>query len=1060
MSVVRKSIDHPVSIVMVYVLLCGVALAFVGRIPVALNPETEMPMLSVSTSYSGAGPEDVEENVTIIVENALASLKGLSSMSSTSSQGSSNIRLQFGYEVDLDQAEADVESIVSGLQNRLPDDASSPSVRRFDQNAMPIMRLIITGERSLQELQVLGENEIQPRLERIEGVASASVFGGSGKTLSVKVSQNRLAAYGLSFSAVTSALSSQSVLLTAGKIVQGETEYQIRADEKLTSVADVKSLVIKTVGSGGTGSRKAIRMEDVADIELIQDEASRSVYYDGLPVINIQIMRDSDSNAVQISKSVKTALSELNGSLPEGVSVEIVSDDTSLVNSTLTQVYGAALQGIILAILILLLYLRNLKATFIIAISIPISILLTLMFMYFMGLTLNSISLTGLIMGMGMIVDASIVILDNIYHYRLRGTKPRIAAILGSQEMVTAVLASTLTTLCVFIPMILFRNDLGMMGQLFKDLVFTICFSLTASLVVAMTLVPVLSGPVMKLNTRVQKPLHNQFIRKIDSGLDRFFSAQERVYKKGLEFCLRNRLLIVSLVAVVLVSALLQLNAFSLNLFPRFRTDDSVTVNVSYPTGTARAKTSETLEALQDYVKANVKGYERLILSLGGGSSSNSGSLQIVLPDPEEQIETASQIRTKLNSYAETVPGGVVSLSAGRQFSTSTAVDVELRSRDQDAATEEAEEIKRLLDTYMPELENVTTSLDQGSPELLIRIDRDKAAIFGFSVSQIAREIRNALYGTTVTSFSMDGETVSVFVQLREEDRATLSDIQSLFLLSSSGARIPVSTFVSIENSTAPRRISRENRERVIHVQGSLPVDSSFSSTEAALQVQTILDSYYVPKDDVSVAVGGERREVETYLPVILLIIGVAVFLVYGVMASQFESFVDPFIIFLSIPLMFVGVVWIYKLTGDTFSLFSMIGVVALAGVVVNNGIILVDYTNTLRARGYDLFEACAEAGKRRLRPILMSTLTTLLGIMPLALFPGSGTESIQPIAKTMFGGLAVSSVFTLFLTPVLYHLFNSRNERKNAKRMREVEEWRSISGVNPGTEEANNAAL
>ena len=517
---------------------------------------------------------------------------------------------------------------------------------------------------------------------------------------------------------------------------------------------------------------------------------------------------------------------------------------------------------------------------------------------------------------------------------------------------------------------------------------------------------------------------------------------------------------IISLVAVILASALLQLNAFGLNLFPRFRTDDSVTVNVSYPTGTARTKTSQTLDELQDYVKANVKGYTRLILSLGGGSSANSGSLQIVLPDPAEQIDTASQIRAKLNSYAETVPGGVVSLSAARQFSSSQAVDVELRSRDQDAATEEAEEIKRLLDTHMPELENLSTSLDQGSPELLLRIDRDKAAIFGFSVAQVAREIRNALYGTTVTSFSMDGESVNVFMQLREEDRATLSDVQSLFLIGSSGARIPVSTFVSIENSTAPRRISRENRERVIHVQGSLPVDSTLSSTEAATQVQSLLDEYYVPKDDVTVAVGGEKREVETFLPVILLIIGVAVFLVYGVMASQFESFLDPFIIFLSIPLMFVGVVWIYKITGDTFSLFSMVGVVALAGVVVNNGIILVDYTNTLRARGYGLFEACAEAGRRRLRPILMTTLTTLLGIMPLALFPGSGTESIQPIAKTMFGGLAVSSLFTLFLTPVLYHLFNSRNERKNAKRLREVEEWRSISGSSAEAAEVDNAAL
>ncbi len=373
---------------------------------------------------------------------------------------------------------------------------------------------------------------------------------------------------------------------------------------------------------------------------------------------------------------------------------------------------------------------------------------------------------------------------------------------------------------------------------------------------------------------------------------------------------------------------------------------------------------------------------------------------------------------------------------------------MEIHSKDQDTSLEAAKEIKRIIAAELPQVENLSISLEQGSPELLISIDRDRAAMFGFSVSQIAKEIRSSVYGTTATTYDSAGETIDIVVRLRQEDRETLSDLKSIFLIGASGARIPVSTFVTISNSTAPQQINREDKERIIHVEGDLPASSKLTSTETAKRLQKVLDEKYIPRENVTVSLGGENMDVGTYLPVFILIVLLAVFLVYGVMASQFESFIDPLIIFFSIPLMFIGVVWIYKLTNDSFSLFSLIGVVALAGVVVNNGIVLVDYTNTLRARGLGLFEACSEAGRHRLRPILMSTLTTILGIMPLALFPGKGTESIQPIAKTMFGGLLISSIMTLFLTPVLYSLFNERREKKNRKKEREVEKWRRAEGA------------
>lgn len=1048
MSVVRTSIDHPVTIVMVFVLVCGIALVFIPQIAISLNPETEMPLLTVRTGYSGAGPEDVEQNVTRVLETALSSVEGLESMSSTSSQGSSNIRLEFGYEVDLDRIQSEIESTVSTLRSRLPSGADTPTVRRFDSNSMPIIRLVILGDRSLDELQTIGEDLIQPLLERIKGVASASVVGGNGRIIAVDVSQNRLAAYGLTLSDVASTLSSQNILLTGGEIVRGGTEYQVRTQETLSSLEEVRGIVVKRFGAAGSASAstgrgaRAIRLEDLAEVREVDDEPSRVIYIDGQRGINVQIVRESDSNAVQISRDVHEALASLNGSLPKGVRIEVMSDDTTLVGATLNEVYRSAIQGILLSVLILLLFLRNFKATFIIAVSIPISVLITLLSMHFAGLTLNTISLTGLIMGLGMIVDASIVILDNIYHYRERGTKTRIAAILGSQEMMTAIMGSTLTTLCVFIPILLFRGRLGMMGQLFNDLVFTICFSLGASLLVAVTLVPVLCGPVMKLDTRVQKPLRNPLFRKIDGILEKGFASMEGGYKKALDFCLRNRLIVVGLVTVLTASALLQFTGFGMNLFPRTSTDDSLTISLTLPLGTVKERTSALLDDLQAYVEANVKGYTRLVRSVGGGSSGNSGSLQILLPEPAKQEDTPASIRTKLTPWTGNVAGADFTFSAGRRFSSRSAVDVEIRSRNQAASLEEAAEIQRIIATNLPEVQNLAISLDQGSPELLVSIDRDRAAMFGFSLAQIAREIRASMYGTTVSSYDAGGDTLDVVVRLREEDRVSLADLKSVFLVNQAGDRIPVSSLAHISNSTAPQQIQRENKQRIIHVRGDLPATSRLTSTEISKLAGKVLEEKYVRREGVTVSMGGESIEVDTYLPVLILIIAVAVFLVYGVMASQFESFIDPLIIFFSIPLMFIGVVWIYKLTKDSFSLFSMIGVVTLAGVVVNNGIVLVDYTNTLRARGMPLFEACSEAGRRRLRPIMMSTLTTLLGIMPLALFPGKGTESIQPIAKTLFGGLFVSSIMTLFLTPVLYNIFNTHGERMNLKKARQVEKW------------------
>jgi HAE1 family hydrophobic/amphiphilic exporter-1 len=441
-----------------------------------------------------------------------------------------------------------------------------------------------------------------------------------------------------------------------------------------------------------------------------------------------------------------------------------------------------------------------------------------------------------------------------------------------------------------------------------------------------------------------------------------------------------------------------------------------------------------------------VQGYESLVLTAGGGggggpmggsSGSNQGSLKILLPEPSRQLDSPKTIQTRLSAYLAGIPGADVSFTSGRRFSSGSAVDIEIRSKDQAASLAAARQIENLVAAKFPAARNLGISLESGAPELRFRIDRDRATLHGFTVAAVAAELRSSVYGSTATSIDMEGESLDVIVRLREEDRKSLEDLESIFLIDAQGQSIPLSDFVTVIAGSAPETIARENKERIIHVEGD--TDGSIPTTEVSSLLRQILDEGYVEREGVTVSLGGERMDIERISGVFLLIIGLAVFLVYGVMASQFESFIDPLVIFFSIPLMLIGVVWIYRLTNDTFSLFSAVGLVALAGVVVNNGIVLVDYTNTLRARGLALFEACTEAGRHRLRPILMSTLTTVLGIAPLALFPGAGSENIQPIAKTMLGGLTVQSVITLFLTPVLYSIFNGRSERLNRKKLRQV---------------------
>jgi HAE1 family hydrophobic/amphiphilic exporter-1 len=1030
MNISEYSVKRPVTIVILFALVIGISMTLLANLAMDLYPSVNRPVLSVFTRFPGAGPADVERNVTERLERSLSSSRGLVNMTSNSQFESSFINLEFAYGTDMDKAVNDAQILLNRLVNSLPDGVQTPVVRRFDMSATPIMRLVVRGNYPPDQLRIFAEDEIQSSIERIEGVAAAEVTGGTTQIVKVEVSLNRLAAFNLTLSDISSSLKGQNVMSSGGNLRRGTHEYQIMTQEELVSVDQIKRLAVKTVSLAGTGQAnryQIVRVEDVADVSIGYDDNAYRVSVNGQSGVYIQVTSESGSNQINVSDRVQAALADINSSLPQGITLAVLSDNTTMIRSTLDQVYSNAFQGAALAMLILMLFLRNIKATLIIGFSIPISILLTLMSMSVFGFTLNLLTMTGLIMGMGMTMDASIVILENIHNYRQRGTKPEIAAILGSREMLRAITASTATTLCVFIPMIIYKNDLKEMGLMFSDLIFTVVISLSVSLIVAVTLVPSLSGTILKLNTRVQKPIKTKFIRVIDDKIESFLHTMEKGYRKALEYCLTHRLLIVSLVVLILAFSVLQFSGIGMNMYVRMRTDDNVTLNVAMPRGTAVDVTEKVLFDIEDVVKREVEGYRNLVLT-ATRSGNNQGSIQITLPPPAQQTDTPDDIIKKLTPYLNTIPGSRISFRAGRGMGNTNPIEIAVSSRDYNALISAAQEIQHVIMTHLPEIENPVINLDEGAPQLQIEIDRDRASAFGLSLASIANEIRTAMDGETATTMSQGNRLINVQVRLRQEDRQGLPNLDAISVISRSGTRVSLSNVARISEGRAPSSIRRERQERVLRITGGL--EAGIAVTDMQRRLEDTIDQNFIPREGVTVRYLGEASEIQSYTGRYILIIATAVFLVFGVMASQFESFVDPLIIFFSIPLLAIGVIWIYIFSGQAMTMFSVVGIVALVGVVVNNGIVLVDYTNTLRARGLKVQQACLDAGQRRLRPILMTSLTTILGMTPIAFFPGVGTDTIQPIGKTFVGGLLVSTLMTIFVTPVMYSLLNSRHDK------------------------------
>ncbi|MDR0588994.1 MAG: efflux RND transporter permease subunit [Spirochaetaceae bacterium] len=1041
MSFAKTAVSRPTTIFIIFLLLIGLGIFAVVNLPLDLFPEINPPYLVVVTSYTGAGPEEVERSVSRVLEAALSGVSSLEKVTSTSSKGSSMVMLEFTYGTDLADASNSVRDSLERVRNYMPTGADTPTIFRFDPSMIPIMGLMVTGNRSPEELRELATDTIVPRIEQTPGVATASVNGGREKIIRVEIPQSRLEAYGLTVTQIQQMLATQNMQIAAGTITEGGLSYLLTTMGEYSSLDQIRNTVISYKGGGVSGGQaelpRSVYLRDIADVfEGYRDETS-AVYVNGIPAVMMSVQKQSGKNSVQTARELRTRLERMTRELPQDIKITELYNTTDQIENSLNQVTSTALSGAVLAVLILFIFLRSIKPTLIIGISIPVSIAITMMMMYFAGLTLNLMTMAGLVLGIGMLVDNSIVILENIYRYREKGAKLQSAAVLGAQEMIVAIVASTLTTICVFAPLVAFQGMLEMAGEMFAGLAFTVVISLAISLFTAIVLVPVLSSHYLPLVTRKQKSLRGP-LAAIDRGFGRFFTALEDLYRRAINRVLRHKLIVILVLLVLFAGSLFMIPRIGWVFMPQ-QEADSVSINVTLPMGTPLPETEAVLRQIQLIVEKEVRGYERLTLNAGGGGmmgggGSNSGSLRINLPAYKDRIDSADDIKTKMRAHVNEFPGVIFNFGGGGMGGAmgGNPIDIIIRTDDLVKGKALAERIAGLIRERVPDATEPRVDLQDGLPQIEIELDRDRLYALGLNTLTVGNEIKAAVDGVTATRYKSGGHDYDVVMILAEADRSTRPALDHIFVNSQVAGRVPLSSFASYQEGTGPLSINRENQSRVIHVTAGAVPGTKVNVLEN--QVRTLITAEIPAEDDVIIEYAGDNAEMMEMMGRFVLIMIVAAFLVFGVMASLFESFRDPFIIIFTIPLSVIGIVAIYMITNTTFNILTAVGLLVLMGVIVNNGIVLVDYTNLLRKRGLPLHQACVEAAGNRLRPILMTTLTTILGLVPMAFFPGEGSELVAPIGKTVLGGLSFGTLMTLFLMPTIYAIMNKHSDEREAR--------------------------
>ncbi len=1024
MNIPAFSVNRKITVLMLTLIVCLFGIISFTRIGIDMMPDLEYPFVSVITTYEGVASEDIENLVTRPIEEAISTVKRVSTVKSISKEGVSVVMVEFEWGTLLDFAAQDVRDKISWLADLIPEDADSPMVVKFNMSDMPILFSGITGMENTIKLRQYVKDNIKTRIERLDGVASCWISGGLEREINVLVDRDRLSAYNLPINQVIETLRRENLNISAGHVSKGYTEYLVRTMGEYKSLAPIANTIVAI--KGGT----PIYIKDIATVKDTHKEIrnySRTNKKDSLVMM---VLKQSGANTVKVIDRVKNAIEEMRAEIPEGVQFHVVIDHSRIIKKVVKRTNFNAIEGAILAIMVILLFLGNWRPTLIISLAIPLSVVTTFMGIYALDYTFNIMTLGGLALGIGMLVDNAVVVIENIFrHLDELGESRAEAAKAGATEVGMAITASTLTTMAVFLPMVLTS---GIAGKLSRPLAITVCLALLASLFVSLTIVPMVASSILRgksKDTKGQGPVTSRF------------EPIRNMYKKSLVFALRHRILVLGATALLIAGTISMVPRLGMEFMPK-QDMPILSMMAKMPVGTNLEETNRVINQIEDDVLAQpetlyittfigLSETTKMDLAWGMGAADVSeAQIMVKLVDKEERVRSSDEITDAIRGRLPKVQDaefnfidiGEIMMGGGGE----SPIEIKVFGKDLSILKEISTSIVNNC-RDIPGFKDIELSLKSVKPEIQIKVDREKAARLGLTVGTIGRTVKEAFLGIVASQYRIAGDEYDLRVRLQDLDRNSVSDIRNISISSPLGPQIPLYQVAEIGYGKGPVEITREDQERKVTVKGNYfgrDLSSIVKDIKEKVSTMRLPEGYFVK-------FGGRYQDMQEAFSSLSWSLLIAILLVYMIMAAQFESLVTPFVIMFTVPLAFIGVVFGLYGFGKTLSVPALMGVLILTGIVVNNAIVMIDYINRLKKSGIEFGTAIVEGASVRVRPILVTAITTILGMLPMALSHTEGAELRSPMAVAVASGLLFSTFLTLFIIPIVYSIVNRVSYRK-----------------------------
>jgi len=1028
MNLPKIFVDRPITTIMIFLGILAIGLVSLSRLPIDLLPEIEMPVISVLTQYPGASARDVETNVTEEIETLLSTVNKLDKITSVSIDNMSVVQCQFKWGTDLDEAANDIRNLLELAKRNLPDDVETPIIFKFGSNMFPVLIMGVNAEESYMGLNKLIEKEIANPLKRIPGVGTVMVYGGPVRQIRIDIDPRRLEAYNLTIDQIAGILAAENLNMPTGSIKMGLLEYNLRVPGEFTDPDQVGNIVISQMNGC------PVYLKDVATIYDGLKERTIDVKLMGGKGLTLMVQKQSGANTVAVANAVLKKMEELKKNVPSDVKFQTVLNSSDFIVNSVRNLSEAVIYGGLFVVLVILFFLREWRATVIVALTIPFSLIVAFIYLFITGNTLNLISLSSLSIAVGMVVDDAIVILENITRHIEGGARPREAAVFGSTEVGLAVVASTLSIVAVFLPLTFLS---GISGVLFHILGILVTVTILTSLFAALTLVPMLSSKLLRAK---RGKINDSKLNKLYQITENWFIRIEEFYQKLLRFALTHRKTVIISAFIIFVGSMVLFKFIGTEFIPK-SDDGSLQINVELQPGTRLEETKKVAKQIENILHeeapelqyysiragVNDEGFSSTLFGQKEGSHIFSMRLRFGKKKDRERsiFDIADVLRPRISRIPNVVNfsirSGLGSMLIGGGV-TGKDLEIDIIGHNLEETTRLANEIESKLE-LIPGAVDVAIDRSKERAELEIIPDREKIASVGLNTAMIANTIRQSIYGVVATKYREEGDQYDIFIRYKPAFRESIADVENIPVRTLTGQLVKVKDIATIKETLSPPEIRRKNQERVVTIGANI---SGRALGEVTADIQRQIAQMNIPPG-IDIEYGGQVEQQSESFRDLGLFLVLSIFLVYMIMASQFESLLDPFVIMFSIPFALVGVAWGLFLTGISLSAIAFLAIIMLIGIVVKNAIVLVDYINILRAREYQLFDAIVTAGGNRLRPVLMTAITTILGMIPLAISRGEGAEIWHPLGVTVIFGLAVSTLVTLILVPVVYSVFETR---------------------------------